>query len=478
MGDENSKLKAAVEHLGKGEAAQARSLCEAVLSDEPENARAWHLTGITYAQAHELEQAVECFEKATKCDDSSANYFYNLGLAYRGLNRFEDAIVAYRNAVDRKPNFREAQNNLANTLVGNGDMKGAIECFRDLLTKFPDDAVTHYNLGNVLQDNGEFRESVASLRQAVKIDPDLASARENLGRALSDVRLYDEAKEVWNEWLAHEPGNPIAAHMLASLTGKGVPSRCNDEFVRGTFDVAFADSFDQQLAKLDYRGPQLMQEAVELLDENHRQSVDILDAGCGTGLSAPFLRPLAKRLVGVDLSPDMLVKAGQRQLYDDLVEDELTRFFESRPDAFDLVLCSDTLCYFGDLESALAGAIGCLRDGGYFVFSVERVAPASEAETEPPVDDENQNSNSQDTDGPDTEGEAKAKTACTENDDDIANIEKFELQPNGRYRHVESYVTACVEQAGFVIQRCEHAMLRLERGRKVLGLVVTARAKE
>ena len=34
--------------------------------------------------------------------------------------------------------------------------------------------------------------------------------------------------------------------------------------------------------------------------------LDVLDLGCGTGLCGPLLRPYARALAGVDLSPQML----------------------------------------------------------------------------------------------------------------------------------------------------------------------------
>ena len=45
---------------------------------------------------------------------------------------------------------------------------------------------------------------------------------------------------------------------------------------------------------------------------NRSGSWDVLDAGCGTGLCGPGLRGRAGRLVGVDLSPEMLKRAAGR----------------------------------------------------------------------------------------------------------------------------------------------------------------------
>ena len=52
----------------------------------------------------------------------------------------------------------------------------------------------------------------------------------------------------------------------------------------------------------------------------------VLDAGCGTGLSGPFVRALGyDRLEGLDLSPDMLALAGARGAYANLTQAELGR---------------------------------------------------------------------------------------------------------------------------------------------------------
>src|SRR5439155_27388275 len=104
---------------------------------------------------------------------------------------------------------------------------------------------------------------------------------------------------------------------------------------------------------------------------------DILDAGCGTGLCGEHVRPFARRLVGVDLSLEMLKRAGVRKLYDDLILGELTAFVGAAPAAWDLVVSADTLVYFGDLAPVMAAALRGLRPGGHLVFTVDR---ASEAE--------------------------------------------------------------------------------------------------
>lgn len=64
----------------------------------------------------------------------------------------------------------------------------------------------------------------------------------------------------------------------------------------------------------------------------------ILDLGCGTGLDAQLYRPFAKKLTGVDISPKMVEKAEEKNIYDALdVFDVLQNWNFTKQ--FDLIYC-------------------------------------------------------------------------------------------------------------------------------------------
>jgi predicted TPR repeat methyltransferase len=99
--------------------------------------------------------------------------------------------------------------------------------------------------------------------------------------------------------------------LQAACLGIGVPERAPDAYVQEIFDD-LADSFDSHLVdNLDYRAPGLVVEALSKLLPEQNADLDILDAGCGTGLCGLLLRPYARNLVGVDLSSKMLKKAAR-----------------------------------------------------------------------------------------------------------------------------------------------------------------------
>jgi len=160
------------------------------------------------------------------------------------------------------------------------------------------------------------------------------------------------------------------------------------------------------------------------------QGDHILDAGCGTGLCGPLLQGFARRLVGVDLSEGMLALARDRGIYDELIAAELTRYLETTEDRFDVVMCADTLVYFGDLHAVIDGFQRVLEADGVLVFSVEQTGPLEQ---------------------------------------------DFRLLPHGRYAHNADYVGKLLGDAGFDPVDMRPGVLRLEVGQPVNGLLVTAR---
>ena len=160
------------------------------------------------------------------------------------------------------------------------------------------------------------------------------------------------------------------------------------------------------------------------------RALDVLDAGCGTGLCGPLVAPYARRLVGVDLSEGMLEHAREKNVYDELVRGELTAYLQNHRDAFDLIVTADTLVYFGGLEEVAVAAAGALRSGGRLVFTAEEAT-----------------------------GDDAPSTYC--------------LKPHGRFSHRAQYVERVLAAAGLSAD-IARAELRVESGLPVAGLVVTA----
>ncbi|TWT82321.1 TPR repeat-containing protein YrrB [Planctomycetes bacterium CA13] len=430
-----------LESLKANDLVAARAHCDEWLRIDPKSGQAWHLLGVCHAQGGELADAIRCFSNATENDPTSSLYPYNLAVAQKLTGDLEKAIAAFRLAIDRRGDFFESRINLGVSLEEAGRKEEAIECFRAAVDQFPDSADANFNLANMLSEAGRIDEAACHYRQAIELDPNHSAAHENLGRAFLDAERFDEAKEVWTQWLSEDPSNATAKHMLASISGEAPPPRCDDQCIREAFDERFAENFDRKLARLDYQSPQLIADVLEKIELPNRK-VDVLDCGCGTGLCGPLLRPLASKLVGVDLSKAMLDQAFKRQLYDQLHECEITQFMSTHPCSFDVVISADTLCYFGELDEVLRSASQCLKPGGVMIFTLESLKPST----------------------------LKPSTRQS-----TASADLYQLCPHGRYTHSREYVAAAVQGAGLERMKISKVVQRFEIGRPVEGWLVSAR---
>ena len=312
-------------------------------------------------------------------------------------------------------------------LRAKGKVVEAEAAYRAAIRVDPDHSDAYNNLGVLLNGQKRQREAARCFSKVITLRPRHPEARRLLALAHCTLGETDKAVEVCEEWLRDEPDDHIARHTLAACSGVDVPPRASDAYIEKTFD-SFAASFDAKLAKLLYRAPALV--AAMLADAGVRasRSLDVLDAGCGTGLCGPLIAPYARHLVGVDLSERMLDQARSRDVYDELARRELTAYLRDRTDAFDVIVSADTLVYFGPLEEVVAAADNALRTRGSLIFTVEELSGG----------------------GPDTE---------------------YAISPNGRYRHARAYVERVLVEAN-LRSEIAPAELRLEAGDPVRGLVV------
>lgn len=88
---------------------------------------------------------------------------------------------------------------------------------------------------------------------------------------------------------------------------------------------------------------------------------DVLELGCGTGLILKEIAPIARRAVGIDISPGMLEKARGRGL--EVVEGSATDLpFEDG--SFDTVYSFKVLAHVEDIQKAMREVARVLRPGG------------------------------------------------------------------------------------------------------------------
>jgi predicted TPR repeat methyltransferase len=175
---------------------------------------------------------------------------------------------------------------------------------------------------------------------------------------------------------------------------------------------------------MEFLGPQHINTALERILFG-ASGLCVLDLGCGTGLCGACLKPRAKHLVGVDLSQPMLDSAHDKNVYDELMEQEAVRFLQSRIAVFDLIVGSGVVIFFSDLRPVFSAVHAALRDQGYFVFTLYK-----------------------------------------------SDIEEIVIRDNIHFAHSEKYVKSCASAVGLKIVEIEYVVHEFDSGRPQPGFVV------
>ena len=400
-------------------------------------------------------RAAMAAHKAERFDEAEAGYLRVLearpsdpkALYYLGLLQFHrgntaSAITLVQRCLSVARSNGPAWITLGGLFIAAGRNAEARDAYQQATAVAPAMGEGWYNLGICLRDEGDVEGAADALRASVVHEPGYFRSYDALAMLLYQLGRTQEAAGIYSAWVARQPDNPKARHMAAATSQENVPARAADDYVRDLFDSS-AKSFDADLAKLNYRAPELVAFALAREAVERRRSADtaathasnalgpVLDAGCGTGLCGPLLRPNCSRLTGVDLSPQMIERATARGCYDELVTAELSEFMRARIGAFDAIVCADTLVYFGALEEPLNAAREALGARGLLVFTLESLGAGS--------------------------------------------AEDFRLEDHGRYAHGEPYIRSALAASGFDVVAYSHSCLREERGQPVDGVIVAAR---
>ncbi len=420
-------LGAALQDLGRTDDALASY--EAALRLDPAYALAWDNRGNTLRRLGRLAEALDSYERALGINPALADAWCHRAIALHDLGRHADAVASAEQALATRPAYADAFVALGHALQALDRHADGIDAYDRALALAPL-AGTWCARGTALKKSGDLAGALHSYDRALALRPDYALAEHYRANALRALGQRDAAVAAYRRALELGADADEIHFALAALGEADQPATAPADYVKHLFDQ-YAGRFDRHLVDvLGYRTPTLL----DALLRPHLAAAPVaaaLDLGCGTGLCAPFLRPLARHVTGVDLSQKMLDKAAELGLYDDLVCADIVAWLAERPASCDLAVAADVLVYIGDLSPLFARVRRALRAGGLFAFSCEALDAADPG---------------------------------------------FAIQPSNRFAHALGYVQQTAQAAGFDVVATEHAVLRQDHGRDIAGHLVLLRA--
>lgn len=422
-----ARLAAIEARIRAGELKQADAALDEMRAIAPGDVRVCLAEASLARAQHDPHREIAALERAVSLTPRWPAAHVELARALARHDRHEAALAAVEKAVE----FAPADMGVLELAVAIANQAGvharAESHLRAALALRPGNVSIERALADCLYTMRRYAEAEAVYRRLLALSPDGRGLWVQLGQCLIGLDRKHEAAEVLAQASTLAPDDPMIRFHLSRARGE-TPASMPNRIVQALFDD-YSGRFDRHLAGgLKYRVPRRVAEIVRA--RHPERNVDVLDLGCGTGLTGVYLGGVGGALVGVDLSAGMIERARRHGIYTRLHHGDLRdELGGSAAASYDYVIANDVFIYVGDLTAVIPAAYRVLRSAGALIFSCE-LASADEGD--------------------------------------------LSLRESMRYAHAQHYVERLCRAAGFAGIGIEHLELRAEGLVPMPGFIVVA----
>lgn len=264
--------------------------------------------------------------------------------------------------------------------------------WKDARERMRDLPKSNYEMGLKFAQSGAWFDAIFRFRMALYMRPGYARAWFHLGCSYYRDGKAGHAVDALKRATAQDPNDQEAWFVLAAISPKSVPveklpTRMPPSMLQEYF-ASLAQGYDDREAQDGYVGPAQVAALAKPLVKNPNPFV--VDVGCGSGLASRPWRATARRMVGVDVVPEMAdlgrratmenpdrIHSQQASLFEAVLTADIAAMPPGSPEnEVDLVLMVNAAGYMGDLRHPLAAACAMLIPGGVLALTLDPTTAA------------------------------------------------------------------------------------------------------
>ncbi|MDQ3230668.1 MAG: tetratricopeptide repeat protein, partial [Pseudobdellovibrionaceae bacterium] len=246
----------------------------------------------------------------------------------------------------------------------------ALKIYRQAILTNPTDADLSFNLGNLLRTIGQNEKAVGVYEHAHRLNPKDPDILINLAPLYRSSQKLDKARQCYEKILEIDPENVTALYFMAALDGN-TPTRAPSEYIVELFNQ-YAPTYDQHMNQvLKYRAPECLRNLLMNYGPARQRRFATCDLGCGTGRSMEAFGHLVNEVDGYDLSPVMLQRAAEKNIYRQLIAGDCIETLAASASSYDLFVAADLVPYIGALDPLFAAIREKAKTSAFLLFSTE-----------------------------------------------------------------------------------------------------------
>ena len=244
--------------------------------------------GISALQSENLNQAEAHFQFILNINPDHVPTLINLGALELKRGEGQTAIAYFTQVLILDENNVMARQNLAATFMHYDRFENALTHYEELQKKNLLEIEDIYNMGVASAALGQLSVAINYYQQVIAQEESHNAALNNLAAIYIRLGQRSEAVDLLQRALQVKPQDSASQFMLDVLTNNQQNPAASQDYVRNLFNN-YALYYEQHLQKiLQYSVPK---QSFEILQElGFNQFKQVLDLGCGTGLSGVLLR--------------------------------------------------------------------------------------------------------------------------------------------------------------------------------------------
>lgn len=381
-----------------------------------------------YLQQQKYPEAITHLQKLLRDEPHHEVALFDLALAYLENNELIEAKNTLEKLLLQNHQHPECNHYLATAYLQMGDREKALNYFFRQLEINPLPS-SYYNIGVLLMYQERHKEAITYFNQAADLEPGYLPTHLNLGALYLKLGATQQAIKHYEHASRIQPNDAEIQHILTALLQDKTPEKAPSEYLQHLFDQ-YATHYDKHLIEyLNYKVPQQLHKIIYDEIQPADEKWFILDLGCGTGLCGELFKEFAKKIVGIDLSQQMIHVAESKQIYSEFKVADISDALDDYHD-IDLILAADVFTYIGNLAPIFEKVARDLKPKGLFAFSVEKGGP-----------------------------------------------EDYKLQQSIRYAHSRPYLESLIKSYQFETLRLDNIILRKQKQQDVEGYIVLLQKK-
>ena len=252
---------------------------------DPKHIGAYYNMGNTFIAHGKLEQAVDAYRKAVEINPNFPEAYNNMGVAFKELGKAAESLDCYRKAIATRPNYAEAYNNMGNALKGENKPEEAIACYKKALEINPKYLEACYNMGNTLSGMGKLNESIECYRKVLEMNPNHPESYNNMGNAYKNQGKPEQAIECYQKAIAVDPKNAEAYYNMANTLNEQGKLDDTIRYYRKAVEIRpnYPEAYNNLGAAFKMQGK--LEESVEAYKESLKLCPNYAEACNNMGLS-------------------------------------------------------------------------------------------------------------------------------------------------------------------------------------------------